>query len=174
MILCVDPGIRGAGVALFEGETLFKAAYVRNPHSSGQGLVAQRAIAGAIIQWATLLKGKVCFWTGGAAFVGEWPQVYTASKSKGDPNTSLLPLCGVIAHISGAEDWDSRVEYKPREWKGTVDADVMTERIRSRLSEKEKAALEPCAASLEHNMIDAVGLGLHHLGRLERKRVFAR
>lgn len=46
---------------------------------------------------------------------------------------------------------------EPRDWKGTVDGDIMTERIKAALSPEERNL---CAKyKFDHNMLDAVGLG---------------
>lgn len=62
-----------------------------------------------------------------------------------------------------------RVErVKPVEWKGSVDADVMTARILKRLTleELKLVPVRPRAADYEHNAVDAIGLGLWKLGRM--------
>lgn len=55
----------------------------------------------------------------------------------------------------------------PEQWKGCVPKEIHQPRILSRLMMEElylvRAVLPP---SLRHNAIDAVGIGLHHLGRL--------
>ena len=50
---------------------------------------------------------------------------------------------------------------KPAEWKGQVPKKIMNERVLSKLSAQERAIVKD-----NHNAIDAVGLGLHVLGRL--------
>jgi hypothetical protein len=54
--------------------------------------------------------------------------------------------------------------YTPQQWKGSVPKTVMERRIRSKLAPDELATLPTGAKA--HNAIDAVGLGLYHLGRL--------
>ena len=56
----------------------------------------------------------------------------------------------------------------PRTWKGTVPADVMTERILGLLqtSEREVVPNRPRAKTPDHNCVDAIGLGLWKLGRM--------
>lgn len=115
---------------------------------------------------------NVAVWTGerAAILVVEWPRVYAsrirAGEAKGDPN-DLLALAGVVSAI--AAHWEKRgsvFSYVPSEWKGQIPKDICGARIMNRLSVAEGSlitAVKP--ASKRHNTIDAVGLGLHHLGR---------
>jgi hypothetical protein len=62
---------------------------------------------------------------------------------------------------------------QPRQWKGTVDKDVMIERIKTSLDLSEmKNVCLPKAKGLHHNVWDAIGIGLWASGRLSAKRVF--
>jgi hypothetical protein len=101
--------------------------------------------------------------------VVERPQVYTVGK--GDPN-DLVPLAGIGAAF--ASRFDRFKWYLPKEWKGQLPKGIAFEkRILDRLDTLEIAEIIP-AGSLTHNIYDAIGIGLHHLGRFQRRRVFAR
>ena len=171
MILSIDPGIRACGVALFDPKTksLLRAALVKNADLSGAGLAEQMEMARAVLLWAFQGAKPEC---AVHSLVAEWMQIYPGRGV--DPNTSLLPLIGVIGHLSGAYPWMHRISYQPKAWKGTVDGDVMTDRIQERLTPDELLKIEPCPASLQHNVFDGIGIGLKYLGRLERRRVYAR
>lgn len=96
----------------------------------------------------------------------EVPQIYPGRSSKGDPNDliSVAVTVGRIVQLFG-----SQVEtVRPRTWKGTVDPDVMLDRIISRLMSSELVAYRATKviSSRLHNVIDAVGIGLYKLGRL--------
>ena len=56
----------------------------------------------------------------------------------------------------------------PVTWKGTVPKKIHNQRVIDVLSEKERALLpfRPRAKDYDHNMLDAVGIGLWKLGRL--------
>jgi hypothetical protein len=56
----------------------------------------------------------------------------------------------------------------PQDWKGTVPPDIMQGRILSALTDAESALvpLRPRAKDVDHNLADAIGLGLWKLGRL--------
>lgn len=105
----------------------------------------------------------------------EVPQVYTAVRAKGDPN-QLLPLYGIGAAIGALLPNARIVEYRPAQWAGQLPKttkhreakqSLRGARIMSRLSETE-CLLVPD----DHDVIDAIGIGLHHLGRLAPRRVY--
>lgn len=163
--LTVDPGIRGCGTALFDASTLLRAAYVRNPCKSGNGPHECREMAWQVALW---VKGYVPV----REIIFEWPRVYTAAKLEGDPN-DLPPLVGIDCAIAAFFPGVPVLRYFPEQWKGTTDKEVMNARVMSRLSDVERGRVED-AGHLTHNVLDAVGIGLHHIGRLVRRRVFAR
>jgi hypothetical protein len=196
LILAVDPGIRGVGVALFRDlrrqsaslactqPDLVRCAYVRNPSTAGAGPFECSEIAIAVDDW---LRGVIVNMTLARldGVVVEWPQVYTAGKLVGDPN-DLLPLAGVDAAIvayarAGRRPHVPRlhvIAYKPHEWKGQIPkGEIFEGRVRERLTLDEAIllddALDDAPKSLRHNVYDAV-IGLHYAGRFERRRTFAR
>ena len=160
-MLCVDPGLRGCGVAEFLGGTLVRAAYVKNTLASGRGY---KAHAG--------MSQEIYYWVGAPVvdlFLIEMPRIYPGlAQQKGDPN-DLLDIAGVGGAIAGIFEEYGIESVFPSDWKGQVPADMMTERIKRALTQEEKAKAEKCAASLAHNMWDACGIGLHRLGRLNKK-----
>lgn len=167
--LSVDPGIRGCGCAIFVDGELRAAAYVRNPDKTGAGPGECQAMAQAIRDWFVACSNYVL-----NILVLEWPQTYGGRAKRGDAN-DLFPLAGVDAALAANFPAANVTHYLPREWKGTVDPDVMIERIQGRLAPHELLRVElPSAKSLEHNVWDAVGIGLKYLGRLERQRKFSR
>jgi hypothetical protein len=169
-LLAVDPGIRGCGVAFFENMTLRIAKYVKNPALHGDGLEAQLAMARAVFEVAYDVY----------LLVVEWPQVYQGSKQKGDPR-DLLTLAGVDASICTLVRASQCVRYLPAEWKGQVPGDLMCCRVvgcEAMACKKHAPVLPGKLSSVEllccqhqpqgkfHNVADAIGLGLKHLGRL--------
>lgn len=178
-LLAIDPGIRGCGVALFQDGRLAHvdaearlawAAYVPNTVARGDDMVAILSMARAVRDAvARRVSGLVV-----DVLVVEFPQVYAGGKAKGDPR-DLLTLAAIDGAIGVEIPARRRVlRYFPREWKGQTDADLMLERILERLDALEVDQIAPCRASLRHNAIDAVGIGLKALGRLEPRKVISR
>ena len=161
IMVCVDPGVRGCGVAEFTEGNLTRAAYVKNPREAGRGYEVHRTMARAVWNWVGPFSGV-------GRIVIELPRIYPGSaQQKGDLN-DLLDLAGVGGAI--ASSCTTVVESVfPADWKGQVPKEAMTERIKRACTPEEKARAEKCAASLSHNLWDAVGIGLHKLSRLNRK-----
>jgi hypothetical protein len=78
--------------------------------------------------------------------------------------SQILELQGVAGAIVGHSY--AAKGYTPSEWKGTVPGDILTERVRKFLGPLE--VWESKGASVDHNTLDAVGLGLFHSGRAKR------
>jgi hypothetical protein len=184
-LVSIDPGIRGCGFALWENATLRYGAYVPSACTKDNGPEACLAMAEALCnvmhaRWP-LYAVHEC------KVMVEWPRIYSTQakkgdKAKADPN-DLLGLVGVDMAFLGMlkgplENRFSRVY--PEQWKGQLPKETadgsnpVMMRVLKRLSVQEKAAIAPCSRSLEHNMFDALGIGLHALGRFERERIFAR
>jgi len=103
----------------------------------------------------------------------ERPQVYRGRSSKGDPNDLITLAIQVGQYKERCERAQSKVELVlPRDWKGTVDPDVLCHRVVTSLSPSERDCLiriitplarkpmtdEHLTAGKRHNVIDAVGL----------------
>jgi hypothetical protein len=101
-------------------------------------------------------------------FLVELPQVYTSQKSKGDPN-DLIALAALAGQY---RERFARAGAKvghvvPREWKGTIDPDIVNNRTLADLARMGNGSLENylshtknVAPSLLHNVLDGVGIGL--------------
>ena len=169
IILSIDPGIRGTGVGLFSRSELVASNWVKNPETSGQGPWQCWTMSKHVLSWLQTYWDRKL-----NELVLEWPQVYPTSK--GDPN-DLFGLAGVGAALTAllmAEGHPIKVTYyKPREWKGQLEKDVMGDRVKGRLSSLELSQV-PDFGGLTHNILDAIGIGLHHIGRLQPKKVFPR
>lgn len=190
-LLALDPGIQRAGAALFEDGRLVRAALVTSAAPREWDVAARcRAMAYTIRAWTYPLGPDSV-----REVAAEWPQVYRAGRAKrgADPN-DLLALSGVVA--AAATLFESAVHdpavvrtYLPRDWKGTLgdneDGDYLVEQRvcgdqqgrGGRLDAVELEVIAWPAESLKHNVVDAIGIGLHHLGRgivAGRRRVIAR
>ena len=156
MLLSIDPGLRGCGVAAWgDDKQLLRAAYVKNPDEA-----AWLPMVEAVKREFKNLLNYITY------VAIEIPQVYVQARWKGDPN-DLIQLAGLVGCFCGALDGTGHKLYKPAEWKGQVKKEITEMRARKRLSATELAVVElPKAAhGLAHNVWDSVALGLFHLGR---------
>jgi hypothetical protein len=170
ILLSVDPGIRGTGLAVFSGDDhrLFEATYLESPCTRGSGAAEAGTMASWVRGWITYDPTELAL---------EWPRIYAsrirAGDSPGDPN-DLLALSGVDAALA-ALFWPApATSYAPSDWKGQLTKEACHARIMTRLDSSEArivSAATALAKSKAHNVLDAIGIGLHHLGRLARKRV---
>ncbi len=161
-LLALDPGIRGCGVAFFIDGKLSYCDYVKNPAKTGNRITEIRDMALAIKGWGEYANEIVC----------EYPQVYTASLSKGD-NNDLLALAGVGSALAALHPQVRVTTVLPREWKGQLTKEACEARIRSRLDTAELAILDAMVKRVgakSHNAVDACGIGLHAVGRFAPKR----
>jgi hypothetical protein len=97
--------------------------------------------------------------------VCEFPFLYPGGRGKGDGN-DLLKVARIAGLLTAPFSEDRVRLVYPRTWKGNVPKEVMLDRILEKLSETEKARLPKLPKGKFHNVIDAIGIGLHHLGRL--------
>lgn len=134
-------------------------------------------VAEAIVLWA---REHDCIFVDTVVY--ERPQIYAAAKSKGDPN-DLIALAAIGAAVAC---WYQRSRIQPNDrvliqtptpaqWagqipkatKGSAIDSPRALRILSRLTDLEKSRVPN-----QHDAIDAIGLGLHALGRLGIRRVY--
>lgn len=96
--------------------------------------------------------------------VVEVPQIYPGVRSKGNPN-DLIRVAFAAGRAVGLSECQV---VKPREWKGTIKKEVMLKRILKSLDDKELQIIKDLKLpkSVEHNVVDACGLGLWYLKRL--------
>lgn len=175
-LLALDPSVRSVGVALFRRGELIAAKRITRKSDGAD--IGQRchAMARDVAAWAHGVHADP------RCYVYEWPQVYAAVKSEGDPN-DLIGLSAVGAALGGIL-WASAaarntvieiVTPLPAEWAGqlpkTKSGDPWDSprghRIASRLDKHERARVPA-----QHDVLDAVGIGLFALARFERTRVF--
>lgn len=191
MLLAVDPGTNSPGVALFvpntPGMTLRHATRV--PIPAGFAKMPEGArwmhVGREIVAWATAL-GRI------DSVVFERPQWYQRGKSKGNPN-DLVGVAGVAANLTGILSCHNALNVfspTPAEWIGQLSkvCPVCKGKAKKKCRECHGSAWEtprgryirkrltPAELTLvpdQNDAIDAVGLGLFQLGRLEPVRVFS-
>lgn len=86
----------------------------------------------------------------------ENPTIYPHSRVKPD---SILKLARVVGRY---EQYFSKCRQQlvlPREWKGTIDGDIMCNRIKAAMNTQESLVLLAYKGGYAHNAVDAIGLG---------------
>lgn len=156
-MITIDPNLRGCGVAHWRNGVLIRAEYVKNPCESGRGYEAFVALAVAVGQSADTSKQVLI----------EHPRVYPGTP-KTDLN-DLLDVCGVGAAVALAlRNFGPVQTVFPSEWKGTMKKAAMLDRIREKLTDVESAVVQKTNKSDTEDVLDAIGIGLWKLGRLNR------
>jgi hypothetical protein len=172
-LLTIDPGLRGTGVAAFQVGRLAAA-----------WLLCSRANGDLAIEEIFASADKTIFLSAYDDIVVELPQTY-GGRGAGRTDANVLIRLGALAGtlVGGAirtAKYRTRMRFvAPNEWKSNVDPDIVLGRIWALLDDKEKeivrAASGKRAKGWDHNVLDAVGIGLHQVGRMERggRKVFA-
>jgi len=152
----IDPGVHDVGIALWRGPELVAAELIRD---GGQPI---EQLAAATGRWAN--SSAAWNWIDILEIVVERPQIYAQNKLKGDPN-DLIMVAIVAGHCAQAI-----VRYVPRatvhylwpaQWKGQLPKKVSVERTIKLLTSEEHERVRLPTASLQHNVWDAAGIGLH-------------
>lgn len=141
----LDPG-ENAGLATFSCGKLSRAILIRN-------------------------KEPLPWWPGeDEILVVEYPKILNASKQKGKKSgvkpESIVRLANTAGRLTANVPLAHLLEVYPSQWKGTIDPDIVTARVLERLTPEERSLIPKLPASLLHNVLDAVGLGLWDLGRM--------
>lgn len=160
VIIGIDPGLNGSGVALMVQSKVVASMYAQSGTALGPAeradVQAQHVSAWLGSKLPTLRTCKL------HVFV-EQPHTYKR-QAKADVEDLILHagiLGGTLASRMQAE-----LSYiRPFVWKGTTPGDVFTQRILSKLSEDEKEHVTQVGAKT-HNVIDAIGIALWVSGRL--------
>ena len=172
-LIALDPGLRYPAVAVFKDGVLVHASRVKIPGTSHKLAMGPRCMNVAKLVYAHIVHTGAFLEPADEAYelTIEWPRCY--NRMKGDP-ADLFPLAGVGMALAGmlgiapdaptAPEWIGNVG---KTTKGDPLASPRAQRIWSRLSEAERACVV-----LSHDSLDAVGLGLWKLGRLEARKSF--
>ena len=152
MLVSVDTGSKAAGVACFKNNQLHLAFLARGETWQETTQAITTTLADRMSTPTTLVLEKM--------------QIYAPSKQKGRQK-DLLTLTLMAGALIASIGFDVEHELvTPAAWKGQLPKEVLTERVKKCLSEKEHARVELSKAlSLNHNLWDGVGIGLWHLGR---------
>ena len=140
-IVCIDPAAESFAYAVFRDGYLVSVGYATNP----------RAIPAP--------KTMRFLW------ILETPQEYTKFQVA---HKDLTRLRETLRKISNFASPHKVITYKPFEWKGNVPKEVHHKRILRALTSKETTLLPHMDGDYEHDLYDAVGIGLFYLQRTSR------
>lgn len=169
-LLAIDPSISATGWAMFGKDLLGYHRLLGAGLSQLPATWRMRTTAERCAGMAEEIARNVMAATGleRTPTVIERPKILNVLKgSKGDPDDILLlaVLVGAIAQRQYASGSPSVVLIIPSEWKGQTPKDLTEERAKARLSNVELDVVRLPAASLQHNVWDAIGIGLWAVGR---------
>jgi hypothetical protein len=157
MILCLDPGAKKAGVALFEdGGKLMTAWLVEGKD--------WRETADNVVRRMPVNSINV------RGIVIEKMQIYDSTPLAHANDCIILSLmAGRVTGLFSGFVGDSTFEYFPHQWKGQVPKEIHQVRIREKLTAAETKRVQlPKARSKQHDVWDAIGIGLYHLRGVRR------
>lgn len=150
MILCIDPGVRAAGVALFDDKELTTAwlAEGKDWEDTADSVMRKLPVNSCLVQ----------------EVVVEHMQIYkqTGLAQANDLITVSMMAGRVTGLFSG---WASAKSYLPRDWKGQVPKDIMVKRVEKVISKEELKRVDWPSADKRHNVWDAISIGLFRVGR---------
>ena len=174
-LLAVDPSVNSAGAAVYRDGVLMASARITCDVEGSHGARCM-AMAWRIAEWARAARPDI--------FAFEWPQIYAGSKQKTDPN-DLPGLAGVGVGVAAYLAPRQVLSPTPAQWSGQVPKTVEAIRKGKRVRVKPKdpwttprgirvwERLSPAERMLvqaQHDVIDAVAIGLWCLGRFEVRR----
>lgn len=167
VLIALDPGLRKAGLAIYQDGSLSHALTVRSHCEDDDVATAAaamaRSCADAVGGWA-LPYGSPATW------VVETQQHYAGKSVAAD----LVALTTATGWILGVCVWpNSRVHLVlPRVWKGQLKKEIVRSRVQAILNADELAAFrlpdgrrQGTADRASHDAWDAVALGAWALGR---------
>lgn len=161
-LLCIDPGVRGCGVAEFVGGELKRAGYALGK-PTGRDYSVYSYLADSVVHWwgmQTVAVDRVII---------EYPVVYPKSDQQKNPNDVLDVAAAGSAVASRFRHSDVESVF-PRDWKGQVPKDVMLDRIKRALHlEGWSERIQKTNKSDTEDILDACGIGLWRLGLINRK-----
>ena len=157
MIICIDPGAKKAGVALFETSGKLMTAWL----AEGKDW---RDTADCVMRRLPVSAVNV------SAVVIEKMQIYESTPLAHANDCITLSLtAGRVTGLFSGWVGDNTFEYTPRTWKGQVPKGIHIERIKEELTDPETRRLQlPKDKKKQLDVWDAVGIGLYHL-RKERR-----
>lgn len=162
MIMSIDPGLEYFAAAFWLHGNLIKADFYEAESTNAE--LAQRALYTGNLFEATLKQSPL---DAVSLVVFECPVIYPKSKA---PPTDIMALYGAVVAMASicTKRYILSRFVEPRKWKGNVPKEVFGKRIEAKLMDKERklAQLDRFPKTKRHDVVDAIGIGLWHLGRM--------
>jgi hypothetical protein len=156
MILSIDPGKRHIAYAVMDGGQLRNAA-MTDPVEAYEGAFL---LSEVIRLFLASLKINGIDQDAVSVVLCEFPRTYPHQRT---PPNDLFPLAAIAGAITTLFSCNTYF-IEPRVWKGNIPKAVMTQRIKDSLTPPERARINlPSQKSLQHNVFDAIGIGLWHM-----------
>lgn len=155
-LLSIDPGIRVAGASAWADGTFIWAKLIKG--SKAPVPECYTDMVKAIVKSCGKDFDEV---------VIEQPQVYKEKFQKGRQK-DIVNLAGLVGALAVAFSECRVTYYLPREWKGQCPKHVTQHRVLKRLKEGDIKKIKLVSETLNHNIYDAIGIGLHHLNTRKR------
>lgn len=186
MLLALDPSIVSCGVALFRDERLCAATTIKQAKGRTKDPAIARCLEMSLLvaEWALDLIAWDAY---ALEMCTEWPVIYPPGKGKPAPSRSLPGLSGVAtgvaALLSRAHPTLTTSGHTPKDWSmgtkkegpsGTLKdwrKSTRYHRVRKRFASSSVEFSIWQAQVKTHDAMDAVGIGLYHLGRFDPVRI---
>jgi hypothetical protein len=155
-VLALDPGKLTCGVALFINESFRAGAFLKADNTF--------LLGEAVEEWWQQQRTRFTLPALCDTLVCEGQQIYPGMRTA-NPN-DLLPLSYLCGAVQARVKAYQCLMPLPKTWKGSLRKESFTRRILSSLRKDELQILKElkCPESKLHNVVDAVGLGLWHIG----------
>lgn len=162
-LVSIDPGVYSCAVAVWKACN--GPLGTSEPVLYGAGLSTPSDASRTSLEVLTLIESLGASL---APVVIETPVKYATRRST---HKDVERMLVVVRELKSAYPPASWREVSPFAWKGNTPKGIQAARILSALSKEEHDAVTWPKKSLRHNVIDAIGIGLWHTGRLGRGSV---
>jgi len=149
-LIAIDPG-RDMGIALFQNDFLVQAGLLQAPN----------------LRMMTKGLFRLCDEFQPTRGIIEIPRIYPYRRQPGDPNHLItLSLRAGIA-IAAISPFTEAKTIHPQKWKGQRPKSADNRYVLSILNSEELGVVQKCGvpSSKQHNVLDAIGIGLWATGR---------
>jgi Holliday junction resolvasome RuvABC endonuclease subunit len=157
VLLAVDPGLNSCGWAVFHHQEPVRAGIIEPRERGGDAFISRCATV------VRQLRNQILEEDPPVEVVCEWMQMFGSASSAMAWKTGDLQRPIFLVGMLAGRLWipaDRFHVVTPNEWKGQLPKDEVIRRIRKLLGEPMCDQLH-----LVKDAWDAVGIGLHHLGR---------